>query len=399
MTRSDTPHAGTPGGVPGGDLAAAAREFAAAELVDHRYFDGLPEMPMPQSKALAQAGLANWWVPKEYGGAGVSLAAGVDIVSELSYGDAGFAFTSYLSILGATMLHLYGADELRTRLLTGLAAGGGVCATLASEETAGSELGRTETTSTRRGGGVIVNGDKYFSTNTDLAEFLVVVTRAAEDELDYRTVVIPRDTPGIKVVRRWDVIGMRGSATYEVRLRNCRVPAENVLRGNGIRVLEAGLNASRILIATTSVGLARRVRDEAMAYAERKVVKGAPLTENAVFAAKLGQLEMHIDVMRNQCLAAAAEYDRIMAGPDPAAEFLRTGSTRSALAAKMICGQAGWAVAGIGSELFGGLGYTHDHVIGKLTRELRWTSLVEGGDDVMRDLLYTRYVVPPAKRR
>jgi hypothetical protein len=38
-------------------------------------------------------------------------------------------------------------------------------------------------------------------------------------------------------------------------------------------------------------------------------------------------------------------------------------------------------------------------VIGKLTRELRWTSLVEGGDDVMRDLLYTRYVVPPAKRR
>lgn len=381
------------------DLPARARAFAAAELGDHRYFDGLPEPPLPQQARLAEAGLANWWLPREYGGAGVALREGVDIVSELAYGDAGFAFASYLSILGTTMVHLYGDDEVRVPLLTAFAAGGGVCATLASEEAAGSELGRTATTSTRRGGSVIVNGDKYFSTNTDLAEFLVVVTRAAESDLDYRTVVIPRDTPGIKVVRRWDVIGMRGSATYEVRLRNVRVPASHVLRGNGIRVLEAGLNASRILIATTSIGLARRVRDEAMAYAAGKVVKGEPLTGSPVFAAKLGEIEMQIDLMRNQCLAAAAEFDAVLAHPDAAAEFLRIGSTRSALAAKMACGQLGWAVATTGSQLFGGLGYTNDHVIGKLTRELRWTSLVEGGEDVMRDLLYSRYVLPSDRRR
>ncbi|MFC0105726.1 acyl-CoA dehydrogenase family protein [Kibdelosporangium aridum] len=381
-------------------IVERARAFAAEELVArHRFFDSLPEVPVPQAKALHAAGLANWWIPVEYGGAGVDLATGVDIVSELSYGDAGFAFASYLSILGTTMVHLYGEDDVRQRVLGEFARGGGVCATLVSEQAAGSELARTATTCARRGSRVVLNGSKYFSTNTDLAEFLVVVARSAQDDTGFVSVVVPRDTPGIKIVRRWDVIGMRGSATYEVRLHNCAVPESHVLRGNGIRVLEAGLNASRILIATTSVGLARRVRDEAMAYAATKEVKGAPLTENAVFAAKLGQIEMHIDVMRNQCRSAAAEFDAIMAGADAPADFLRVGCTRSALAAKMFCGQAGWAVATAGSELFGGLGYTHDHVIGKLTRELRWTGLVEGGDDVIRDLLYARYVVPEARRR
>ncbi|MFI0907079.1 hypothetical protein ACH4TE_26710 [Streptomyces sioyaensis] len=54
-------------------------------------------------------------------------------------------------------------------------------------------------------------------------------------------------------------------------------------------------------------------------------------------------------------------------------------------------------MAGTGSEIFGGLGYTHDMVIGKLVRDMRHVSIV-GGGDVIRDLLYERFVVPPFKR-
>ena len=177
-----------------------------------------------------------------------------------------------------------------------------------------------------------------------------------------------------------------------------RVPAENALRGHGLRLLETGLNASRILIGATGLGIARRIRDECMAYAKTKTVRGAALTTAPVFAAKLGQMEMQIDVMRNQCRAAAAEYDAVLAGPDPAAEFLRRGSLRSALTCKMFCGQAGWSIATMGSEMFGGLGFTGEHVIGKLVRDMRFVSLVEGGDDVLRDLVYSRYVVPVSRR-
>jgi len=382
------------------DLLDRVRAFVHTELMDKAsYFDALPEQPTIESVRLHEAGLANWWIPARYGGRGVSLEDGVDIVSELAYGDAGFAFGSFLPILGTTMLQLYGEESLAGPLLRKLARDGGVLGILGSEEEAGSELGRTATVFARSGDDLVVTGDKYFSTNSDAAEALLVLARSADDDGDFAVIAVPRDTPGVEIVKRWDVIGVRGSATYQVRLRGCVVPAGNRLRGNGLRNLEIGLNASRILIAATAIGIARRIRDLSMEYAAGKRVKGVPLTDNAVFAGKLGQIEMLIDVMRNQCRAAAAEFDRLMAAPDPAAVMYRAGTLRSALAAKMYCGQAGWQVATIGSEMFGGLGYTHDHPVGKLVRDMRYVGIVEGGDDVIRDLLYTRYVVPAGKRR
>jgi alkylation response protein AidB-like acyl-CoA dehydrogenase len=135
-----------------------------------------------------------------------------------------------------------------------------------------------------------------------------------------------------------------------------------------------------------------------MDYAKTKSVKGASLATNAVFASRLGQFEMQIDVMANQCLSAAREYDTIAARQDAAEEFLRQGSLKTALTAKMFCGQAGWQIAATASEMFGGVGYTHDAVIGKLLRDMRYVSIVEGGDDVLRDLIYHRHVVPVSKR-
>ncbi|WP_106396532.1 acyl-CoA dehydrogenase family protein [Actinocorallia populi] len=376
------------------------RAFARAELTGKSsYFDRLPDQPTAESARLHEAGLANWWIPAERGGLGISLEESIDIVSELSYADAGFAFGSFLPILGTTMLQLYGSEQLAKTYLGGLVQDGGVLGILGSEEAAGSELGRTATTYRSVGGELVLNGEKYFSTNSDAAGLLLVLAASADDDGDYAVVAVPRDTPGVEIVKRWDMIGVRGSGTYQVSLRDCAVPGANRLRGNGLRNLEIGLNASRILIAATAIGVARRIRDLALDYAAAKQVKGAPLTDNAVFAAKLGQIEVAIDVMRNQCRAAAAEFDGYMAEPDAAAVLTRVGTMRSALAAKIYCGRAGHEVGDVGSQLFGGLGYTHEHPIGKLVRDLRYVSIVEGGDDVLRDLIYTRFVLPPAKRR
>jgi len=110
-------------------------------------------------------------------------------------------------------------------------------------------------------------------------------------------------------------------------------------------------------------------------------------------------MEMQIEVMTNQCKAAAREYDQIAAsGPAASHQFLRRSTLRSAVAAKMFCGQAGWSIVSRGSELFGGLGYTHDTLIGKLLRDMRFVSLVEGGDDVLRELMYNRWVLPKPTR-
>jgi acyl-CoA dehydrogenase len=375
------------------------QSFVRRELIGREaVLDSLAEAPLPLYQRFAETGLSNWWLPKEHGGLGLNLEESVRIVAELAYGDAGVAFTLFIPVLTTSMVSWYGDESLRSEHLGRMVAENGCCATLGSEHAAGSELARITTTVRRDGDTLVLNGQKAFSTNTDFGQFLVVIARAEDNPSGYLAVLVPRSTPGITVDKRWDVIGLRSSATYQVSLSNCRVPASNALQGNGLRLLEVGLNASRILIATTALGIARRVRDLCMDYAKTKSVKGSPLAGNAVFAAKLGQFEMQIDVMANQCLAAARDYDAIAARPDAAEEFLRVGTLKSALTTKMFCGQAGWQIVSAASEMFGGLGYTHESVIGKLLRDIRYVSIVEGGDDVLRDLVFSRYVVPVSKR-
>ncbi|MQS14916.1 acyl-CoA dehydrogenase [Streptomyces kaniharaensis] len=374
-------------------------DFVRQELIGQETaLDSLADAPLPLYKSFMDTGLANWWLPEQYGGQAVSLEDSVRMVSALSYGDAGAAFSLFMTVLATSMVNLYGSPELKQKYLPGLVAHPGFCATLGSEHEAGSELGRMTTTVRREGDELVLDGKKAFSTNTGFARFVVVIARSADDPGDYLAIVVPRDTPGLVVEKRWDVIGVRSSATYEVSLRNCRVPADHALKGNGLRLLEIGLNASRILIATTALGIARRVRDLCMDYAATKQVKGAPLEDNAVFAGRLGQFEMQIEVMTRQCLAAAREWDEIAARPDAAQEFYRRGTLKSALAAKMFCGQTGFQIAAAASEMFGGMGYTHDSIIGKLLRDVRYVSIIEGGDDVLRELVYNRYVLPAANR-
>ena len=377
----------------------AVQRFVRNELLGHETeLDTRAEMPLPVYSRFAETGLMNWWLPKEQGGLGFTLEDGVRIVNALSYGDAGVAFTLFIPVLTTSMVTLYGDDELRSKFLDPLMAGNGYAATLGSEHVAGSELARISTTARRDGDELVLDGAKAYSTDSDFAQFLVVVARSAESPDEYLAVVVPRETPGITVEKRWEMVGLRSSATYQVSLAGVRVPAANALRGHGLRLLEVGLNASRILIATTAVGIARRARDLCLEYARTKQVKGAPLISNAVFAGRLAQMEMQIEVMTNQCLAAAREYDAIMARPDAAEEFLRQGTMKAAMTTKMFCGQTGWQVVSAASEMFGGLGYTAELPIQKLLRDVRYVSIVEGGDDVLRDLLFARHVVPVSKR-
>ncbi len=106
---------------------------------------------MPLHDAFQDLGLSNWWLPERFGGIGVGMEESVDLVSELAYGDAGFAFTTFISIRGTTMLSLYGSEEVTERYLVPMAKNGSTCATVASERAAGSELTKIATTAARRG--------------------------------------------------------------------------------------------------------------------------------------------------------------------------------------------------------------------------------------------------------
>ena len=94
------------------DILPRIRDFARNELLPQQAeFDSLPDLPLPQYEVFQERDLGNWWLPERYGGLGVSLEDSVDLVSELAYGDAGLAFTLFISILGTTTVALYGSEE------------------------------------------------------------------------------------------------------------------------------------------------------------------------------------------------------------------------------------------------------------------------------------------------
>jgi alkylation response protein AidB-like acyl-CoA dehydrogenase len=154
------------------------------------------------------------------------------------------------------------------------------------------------------------------------------------------------------------------------------------------------LNPSRILIAATALGVGRRIRDVCMEYAKGKPLGERTLMAHPVFGNRIGQMESLLSVMENQCKTAARSYDAMMSQHDAATVFAREGAIKGALVSKMFCGQAGWQIASTASELFGGLGYTDAVLIGKLLRDVRYASIIEGGDDVLREMLYRRHVIP-----
>lgn len=383
-----------------GDLRTRVREFAE-DVLAHAPVpdpDTVYDERHPVWKEFQSAGLANWWLPARVGGAGLDMTASVPLVADLAYRDAGFAFAAFLPVLGSRMAELYAAPGVADGYLEEMAATGSTCAALGSEAEAGSELTRTATTFRRDRDRVVLSGEKAFSTNLGAARFGVVLARDADDPRTFAAVLVPADTPGFTVGQRWRMSGLHGTGTYAASLDGVEVPATHVLDGGGIRVLEVGLNASRLLMSATAIGLVRRIRDLSTGYAAGKRVDGRPLDRHPVFASRMGQLEMELETMKSQCRVAAAAYDALYVGPSAPAAMLAHGVLKDAVVAKMHCGQAGWGIAARASESFGGLGYTEGHEIGKLVRDMRHVSIVEGGDDVLRELLHGRFVRRPSRR-
>jgi alkylation response protein AidB-like acyl-CoA dehydrogenase len=357
------------------------------------WLDSSPPHPLEPIAELDKQGIVHWWVPTSYGGHGLSVRESIDLVEVLAYGDAGIANGLAGRGLAAAALRIYGDDTQRRNYLAPSASDPSFFGALAaSEDKAGSELLNTETTARRSGNEYVLDGVKFIATGAGIASFTIALARV--DDGEFRAFIVPMDAKGVRVVKRWRTEGLRSYVYGQIAFEGCRIPAANLLRGHGVRIVEAVTSAMRPQIAATAVGIGMRVRDLCLAYGATKKIKGRPLAENDVFAAKMGQIEAELTVMRAASREAAAEFDEIMRGRDPEQHFHRHGGTKSAIVAKLICGQLGWKIASVGSEMFGGHGYTQDHLIWKLVRDIRHVSILEAGDDVIRAMLFSRYCIP-----
>jgi isovaleryl-CoA dehydrogenase len=227
----------------------------------------------------ARMGELGWYglqIPEQYGGSGGSFLDATLFLEETARAEipvAGYGVT--LIVVGA--LNRFGSEEQKQDLL-GRVTRGGTLAIAMSEPEAGSDVAALKTRARLDGDEYVIDGAKMWCSYAHKASHVLIVCRTGEGQRheDMSMILVPRDAPGFTIT---PIPTLGGEETNELHLDGVRVPADALLgtEGGGWLQLMAGLNYERTILAATSLGLAQRTFDDALAYAKERRQFGRPV--------------------------------------------------------------------------------------------------------------------------
>jgi len=218
----------------------------------------------------------------------------------------------------AEILAHYGNDAQKQRFLEPLLAGDIVSTYAMTEPTAGSDPGQFTCRAIKDGDDWVINGEKWFASNYRYASFVIAMCVTDPDVPIHKgasMLLIPKDTPGMDLVRSVGLIGDgpdEGTHGY-LRFTDCRVPAENLLGGEGqaFAIAQTRLGGGRLHHAMRSIGLLQRAMDMMCERALSRVTKGQTLARNQVVQDQIADAWIAIHQFRLQVLHAAWVVDQI----------------------------------------------------------------------------------------
>jgi alkylation response protein AidB-like acyl-CoA dehydrogenase len=220
----------------------------------------------------ARLGLMGILVPPAYGGMGLDHSCFIACIEELAEACASTAviIDVHGSVATEPILH-FGSEEQRRAWLPRLARGEVLGAFALTEPGSGSDAASLRTTARRRGREWVLNGTKVFITNVGEAGLYVVFARTGEapGARGISAFLVPADCPGLRVGQVFEKMGLHGSPTGELVLEEVRVPAANLLHGEGrgFEVAMRSLDSGRIGISAQALGIARAALGETLAWA------------------------------------------------------------------------------------------------------------------------------------
>ncbi len=379
------------------------RRFAEDQVVPvaehiHRENSDIPEELI---QGLAEMGLFGLSIPEEYGGfatGGESDYYGMVIATEeLSRGSLGAAgsLITRPEIL-ARALEAGGTEDQKQAWLPRLATGEIMNAVAVTEPDYGSDVAGVKVTATRTddGTGFLVNGTKTWCTFGARADVLMVLARTDADRSKghrgLSILIVPKERgdghgfvnsadhdfgTGTMEARPIDTIGYRGMHSYEIAFDNWFVPAENLIggadgEGRGFYYQMAGFENGRLQTAARAVGVMQAAYEEALDYAQNRVVFGENIVEYQLTRAKLGRMAAIIQASRQ----FAYQVGRMMAKGE--------GKMEATLIKAYVCKAAEW-VTREALQIHGGMGYAEEYTVSRLFVDARVLSIFEGADETL----------------
>ena len=367
-------------------------DFVANELVPlearflHEAFTTL--LPTVQEKRLSVKQMGLWAPchPAELGGMGLGLvdfglvseALGRSPLGHLVFGcqapDAG----------NVEILHRYGTSEQKERYLGPLVAGEiRSCFAMTEPEMPGSNPVMMETTAVADGDDYVINGQKWYSTAADGANFAVVMAVTDPDapsHLRASMVIVPTATPGFDLVRNIRVMGHTGEDYFshgEILFHSCRVPRANLLgpEGQGFIIAQQRLGPGRIHHTMRWLGIASRAFDLMCERAvERVIAPGKTLADSEIIQTWIAESKAEIEAARALTLKTAWTIEQ-----------------RGWKAARQDISMIKFLVAGTmqrvvdrALQVHGGLGMTDDTPLAFFYRHERAARIYDGPDEVQK---------------
>jgi len=363
-------------------------DFVAKEVqpkahdVDMNY-----EFNWEATRKMGPLGLLGLNIPEEYGGAGVDAVSAAIAIEEIGWGCGSTALAiAAHNGLGTTPIVLFGSEDLKQKWLPLVASGKNKLGALAlTEPGAGSDLqGGVITKAAKEGSEWVINGEKMWCTNASIAEYIITLVRTdpAGGSRSLSQILVPTNSPGLKIGPAEKKMGLHGSPTHAVTYDNVRVPLGNLIgeEGKGLHQTLATLDGGRIGIGALSVGLAQAAFEFAATYARERRAFGKPIADQQAIQWMLADAATEIEAARTLLYKAAwlKEQGRPY--------------NKEAAMAKMFATEMAERVCRNAIQVHGGYGYSSMYPVERIYRDARLMTIGEGTSEIQR-LVIARHIL------
>ncbi|MDB5698026.1 MAG: acyl-CoA dehydrogenase [Alphaproteobacteria bacterium] len=357
-----------------------ARQFTAGAITPHAAeWDENYIFPRDVIREAAALGFGAIYVSEESGGIGLGRLEAALIIEAMAYGDP--STSAFISIhnMSGWMVDRFGSAAVKAKYLPSMVPMEAMASYCLTEPGSGSDAAALKTRAVKDGSDYIVSGSKAFISGAGENELYVTMVRTGDEGAKgISCLVIEKDMPGVSFGAQERKLGWHSQPTAQVNFDEVRVPAENLVggEGEGFRIAMMGLDGGRINIGAASLGGAQRCLDEAISYTKERKQFGQAVADFQATQFTLADMETELQAARTLLYAAAVKVTEN--APD---------KTRFAAMAKRLATDSGSSIVDRALQLHGGYGYLMDYPIERFWRDLRVHSILEGTNQIMRVII------------
>ena len=396
----------------GAEEKARADQFVAeltaflVAKVDADLIDRTGEISDEVMAGLARLGVYGIKVPPQYGGLGFSQTTYCRVCMLIaSHCMNIFSHISVHQSVGVSQpLMLFGTDGQKQKFLPRVA-GGELSAFALTESGVGSDPARLKTQAVPDGDDFIISGEKLWCSNGTRAGLYIVAASTppklvnGKPRTQITTFVVEAKSPGIEVVHRCQFMGLHALYNGVIRFTNVRVPRANIVggEGRGLKVALSTLNAGRLSIPASSIGMAKRSLQIAREWGKERIQWGLPIGQHAAVAEKIRRIAAHAFAMEAMLITTSRIVDR-----DKLADIRLEASM-----CKMWGTEKAWMCLDEIMQVRGGRGYENvqslkargekPFAVERFMRDNRVTTIFEGSSEIMRLFIMREALDPHLK--